>query len=52
MNPLIKRLFGEERVLREWFGQLILYSMTLSLSGLYKDYLSLGQGVFEAAVTR
>ena len=47
MNPLFKRVFGDECVLREWFGQLILYSMTLTLSGLYKDFFSLGQGLFE-----
>ncbi len=47
LNPLFQRVFGDERVLREWFGQLILYSMTLTLSGLYKDFFSLGQGVFE-----
>jgi 2-haloacid dehalogenase len=47
MNPLFKRVFGDERVLREWFGHLIMYSMTLTLSGLYKDFFSLGQGLFE-----
>src|SRR5262249_39274305 len=47
MNPLFKRVFGDERVLREWFGQLIMYSMTLTLSGLYKDFFSLAQGLFE-----
>src|SRR5262249_47818673 len=40
-------VFGDERVLREWLGHLILFSMTLTLSGLYKDFFSLGQGVFE-----
>src|SRR5262245_60776402 len=47
MNPLFKRVFGDERFLREWLGHLILYSMTLTLSGLYKDFFSLGQGLFE-----
>jgi 2-haloacid dehalogenase len=47
MNPLFKRVFGDERVLREWLGHLFLYSMTLTLSGLYKDFFSLGQGLFE-----
>jgi 2-haloacid dehalogenase len=47
MNPLFERVFGDRRVLREWFGQLVLYSMTVTLSGLYKDYVSLGQGLFE-----
>jgi 2-haloacid dehalogenase len=47
MNPLFRRVFGKECVLREWFGQVVMYSMTLTLSGLYKDFISLGQGVFE-----
>jgi 2-haloacid dehalogenase len=47
INPLFKRVFGDERVLREWLGHLIMYSMTLTLSGLYKDFFSLGQGLFE-----
>jgi 2-haloacid dehalogenase len=47
MNPLFQRVFGDERVLREWLGHLFLYSMTLTLSGLYKDFFSLGQGLFE-----
>jgi 2-haloacid dehalogenase len=47
MGPLFKRVFGDERVLREWLGHLITYSMALTLSGLYKDFFSLGQGLFE-----
>jgi 2-haloacid dehalogenase len=47
LNPLFQRVFADERVLREWFGHLIMYSMTLTLSGLYKDFFSLGQGLFE-----
>jgi 2-haloacid dehalogenase len=44
LNPLFERVFGDARVLREWFGHLVLYSMTTTLSGLYADYFSLGQG--------
>jgi 2-haloacid dehalogenase len=47
MSPLFERVFGDQRVLREWLGHLIMYSMTITLSGLYKDYFSLGQGLFE-----
>jgi 2-haloacid dehalogenase len=45
--PLFERLFGDRRVLREWFGQLVMYSMTLTLSGLYKDFWALGGGVLQ-----
>lgn len=47
LNPLFDRVFGDVRVLREWFGQLVLYSMTTTLSGLYEDFFALGRGVFE-----
>jgi 2-haloacid dehalogenase len=47
LNPLFERVFGDKRAMREWFGQLIMYSMTVTLSGLYKDFWSIGAGVFE-----
>jgi 2-haloacid dehalogenase len=45
MNPMFERIFGDERVMREWLSQLILYSMTLTLSGIYKNYWELGAGL-------
>src|SRR3984885_9503984 len=47
MTPLFERVFGDKRVLREWLGHLIMYSMTITLSGLYKDYWAIGAGCFE-----
>src|ERR1700756_4926418 len=43
--PLFGELFGDERVLREWFGQLIMYSMTATLAESYVDFFTLGRGV-------
>ncbi|WAJ44654.1 haloacid dehalogenase type II [Mycobacterium sp. Aquia_216] len=43
--PLFGELFGDERVLREWFGQLVMYSMTATLADCYADFFTLGQGV-------
>ena len=45
--PLFKRLFGDSRVMREWFGQLILYSEAMTLSGRYATFFRLGQGVLK-----
>jgi 2-haloacid dehalogenase len=45
--PLFKRLFGDSRIMREWFGQLILYSEAITLSGRYTTFFTLGQGVLE-----
>lgn len=45
LQPHFDRIFGDPLVLREWFGQLVLYSMTVTLSGRYADFFTLGQGV-------
>lgn len=45
LAPLFAELFGDERVLREWFGQLITYSMSATLAGRYTDFFTLGEGV-------
>jgi len=45
--PLFQRLFGDRLVLREWFGQLILYSEAITLSGPYATFFTLGQGVLK-----
>jgi 2-haloacid dehalogenase len=45
LAPLFGELFGDERVLREWFAQLVMYSMTATLAECFVDFFSLGQGV-------
>jgi 2-haloacid dehalogenase len=45
--PLFHRLFGDAKVLREWFGQLVLYSNVITLSGSYTTFFALGQGVLK-----
>jgi 2-haloacid dehalogenase len=47
LSPIFERVFGDRRVLREWFNQLILYSDAISLAGPYATFFSLGQGVLE-----
>lgn len=43
--PLFAELFGDEGVLREWFAQLIMYSMTITLAGDYVTFPVLAQGI-------
>jgi 2-haloacid dehalogenase len=43
--PLFEQIFGDARALRDWFGQLVMYSMTTAMSGGYVDFFTLGQGV-------
>ncbi len=45
LEPLFDRVFGDPSVLREWFAQLILYSQTMTLSGLYIPFGVLAVGV-------
>ncbi len=44
LEPLFARLFGDQRVFRDWFAQLILYSQTMTLSGLYTPFGELAVG--------
>ena len=41
LNPFFYRTFGEARIMREWFAELILYSQALTLIGFYNDFSKL-----------
>ncbi|ORB73670.1 haloacid dehalogenase type II [Mycobacterium scrofulaceum] len=45
LAPLFIDLFGDERVLREWFAQLVMYSMSATLADSYVKFSTLAQGV-------
>lgn len=47
IGPVFQRIFGDAKLVREWFNYLILYSNATSLSGLYATFFSLGQGLLE-----
>jgi 2-haloacid dehalogenase len=47
MAPLFHRLFGDKSSVNEWFELLILFSEDITLSGLYTDFFSLGEGVLK-----
>ncbi|MBP2280241.1 2-haloacid dehalogenase [Psychrobacter sp. PL19] len=51
LEPLFARVFGNRNVLREWFAQLILYSQTMTLSGLYSPFGELGVGALRMVAT-
>ena len=38
LNPFFERTFGDARVMRQWFAELILYSQALTLSGSYTEF--------------
>ena len=47
LAQFFERIFGDPPAMREWFGQLVTYSMTATLSGHYIDYFTLGQGLLQ-----
>lgn len=51
LEPLFERVFGSGEVLREWFAQLILYSQTMTLSGLYTPFGALAVGTLKMVAT-
>ena len=44
LAPVFEDVFGDPAVLRDWFAQLILYSQTLTISGIDSDFPSLAAG--------
>ncbi len=51
LEPLFERIFGDLALMREWFAQLILYSQTMTLSGLYTPFGELGVGALRMTAT-
>jgi 2-haloacid dehalogenase len=47
LRPNFQRIFGDAEVLRSWFGELVMYSMTLTIANAYVDFFELGQAVLE-----
>ena len=45
LEPQFARTFGDSRIMREWFDQLILYSMTATLAEKYVDFFALARAV-------
>ncbi len=44
LEPLFERVFGDAAILRMWFAELILYSQTMTLSGLYTPFGEIAAG--------
>jgi len=42
LEPHFKQVFGDGRVLQEWFGTVLLYSEVATLAGPYSDFASIG----------
>lgn len=51
LNPFFVRVFGDARVMRQWFAELILYSQALTLSGEYTRFGTLSVSVLQMVAT-
>ncbi|CAB3803563.1 (S)-2-haloacid dehalogenase [Paraburkholderia ultramafica] len=51
LNPFFERVFGDARVMRQWFAELILYSEALTLSGEYTRFGTLAVAVLQMVAT-
>lgn len=47
LNPFFERTFGDARVMRQWFAELILYSQALTLNGSYSPFGQLAVAVLK-----
>jgi len=47
LKPFFEQTLGDEDALRQWFGELILYSQALTLSGTYTPFGQLAVAVLE-----
>lgn len=45
LEPFFLRVFKNPLVLRSWFAELVLYSQTMTASGLYEPFGNLAVGV-------
>lgn len=51
IEPLFDRIFGDVKMLREWFSELILYSQSITLSELYTPFGELAAGTLRMVGT-
>ncbi|MBI3494293.1 MAG: haloacid dehalogenase type II [Acidobacteria bacterium] len=47
LEPHFVRMFGDARVLREWFSTLLLYSEVATLAGPYADFPAIGRAALD-----
>jgi 2-haloacid dehalogenase len=51
LAPVFEHILGDPAAMRQWFDQLVMYSMATTLSGHYVDFFTLGQGVLRMLAT-
>jgi len=52
LDPTFERIFGDAGARREWFGQVLLSAMTLTLTERYRDFSAVGAAALEMVAGR
>lgn len=52
LDPLFASIFGDARVRREWFAQVLLCAMTTSLTGAYADFGAVAAAALDLTAAR
>jgi 2-haloacid dehalogenase len=47
MEPTFERIFGEKDAMRQWFANLVMYSIVLTLTGSYVPFTDIGSAVMK-----
>src|ERR1700739_2583903 len=47
MKPVFQRIFGDERAMRLWFANFIMYSAALTVAGCYVPFTDIGAAVMK-----
>jgi 2-haloacid dehalogenase len=51
LEPVFKEVFGDARVLQEWFASVLLYSEVATLAGPYTDFASIAGAALDMAAS-
>ena len=51
LEPDFKEVFGDARVLQDWFATVLLYSEVATLAGPYTDFASITGAAFDMTAT-
>jgi 2-haloacid dehalogenase len=52
LDPTFERVFGDASVRRQWFGLVLRNAMTLTMTGAYRDFISVGAASLDMIADR
>ena len=52
LSPHFERIFGDSRILREWFAQVLRSAMLTVITGQYSDFATVGRSALDMTAQR